>query len=349
MNESCNCIVREHLRGLPSRSSGGRRSLRAVALVVLGVWTVLHPAAASAQQVFESVGERALGMGGAFVAVADDATAVYWNPAGLMHNAPGGVTIGWYRFQSGNQKAPAAPGPEYRANSLTSLGASSSGLSIGTFESRSLVPDTTGGLQSQTLRTRAFGLTLLQSLVPRVVAGATLKYVRGSLAAAPVSASTVNDALTQAGRLKGSSNGAFDLDVGLMADLDQLRVGLTIRNVRSPSFSPGKDSAATLPRESRFGLAYLPTRGLTLALDLDLDTVGLRGGPRRMCAVGGEARLGHLALRSGVRWNLEQGGQLVEAGGFSVNVKSGLWVDAHISRGKDTQDREFGVALRSGF
>jgi len=30
------------------------------------------------------VGARALGMGGAFVAVADDASACYWNPAGLV-------------------------------------------------------------------------------------------------------------------------------------------------------------------------------------------------------------------------------------------------------------------------
>src|SRR5581483_2966848 len=29
------------------------------------------------------VGERALGMGGAFVGTADDTSAVYWNPAGL--------------------------------------------------------------------------------------------------------------------------------------------------------------------------------------------------------------------------------------------------------------------------
>src|SRR4051812_17369180 len=34
-------------------------------------------------QSFESVGIRAQGLGGAFVAVADDATAVWWNPAGL--------------------------------------------------------------------------------------------------------------------------------------------------------------------------------------------------------------------------------------------------------------------------
>ncbi|MFH1010017.1 MAG: UPF0164 family protein, partial [bacterium] len=30
-----------------------------------------------------AVGARALGMGGAFVSVADDATALYWNPAGI--------------------------------------------------------------------------------------------------------------------------------------------------------------------------------------------------------------------------------------------------------------------------
>ncbi len=36
-----------------------------------------------------SIGTRALGMGGAFVGLADDATAIYWNPAGLA-NVQGG-------------------------------------------------------------------------------------------------------------------------------------------------------------------------------------------------------------------------------------------------------------------
>jgi hypothetical protein len=34
-------------------------------------------------QTWSQVGERSQGMGGAFVAVADDSSAVYWNPAGL--------------------------------------------------------------------------------------------------------------------------------------------------------------------------------------------------------------------------------------------------------------------------
>src|SRR5215217_6535279 len=37
----------------------------------------------AAAQTFDAVGSRAAGMGGAFVAVADDATAAYWNPAGF--------------------------------------------------------------------------------------------------------------------------------------------------------------------------------------------------------------------------------------------------------------------------
>ncbi|MXZ01934.1 hypothetical protein F4Y93_15325, partial [Candidatus Poribacteria bacterium] len=37
----------------------------------------------TAEFLSHGVGARALGMGSAFVAIADDATATYWNPAGL--------------------------------------------------------------------------------------------------------------------------------------------------------------------------------------------------------------------------------------------------------------------------
>ena len=56
--------------------------LRTFLFFVSVVSLVVAPQAATAQ-IYESIGIRAQGMSGAFVAVADDATTTWWNPAGL--------------------------------------------------------------------------------------------------------------------------------------------------------------------------------------------------------------------------------------------------------------------------
>src|SRR5262245_27426396 len=57
------------------------KRLRTIACHAVLIFIItVQPVAA---QVVEALGARALGMGGAFVAVANDATASYWNPAGL--------------------------------------------------------------------------------------------------------------------------------------------------------------------------------------------------------------------------------------------------------------------------
>ena len=59
--------------------------VRAAVLALLA-GLLAAPAALQAQG-FDPVTTRAAGMGGAFVAVADDASAVYWNPAALASGA----------------------------------------------------------------------------------------------------------------------------------------------------------------------------------------------------------------------------------------------------------------------
>src|SRR4026208_105485 len=49
-------------------------------LIATSLLATANPVSA---QTFDTVGTRAAGMGGAFVAVADDASAAYWNPGGF--------------------------------------------------------------------------------------------------------------------------------------------------------------------------------------------------------------------------------------------------------------------------
>src|SRR5690349_23697 len=197
------CTSRAHPDSLDSSMPGAFR--RTAGLVLACLLVAAH---ARAQIVFESVGERALGMGGAFVAVADDATAVYWNPAGLGTKLGAGMTIGWYRFQTGNQAQPPTPGPLIRSGNFTSLGTTPAGLSYGHFHVTRLTTDAaTGVLTVDTVTVSQYGMTVLQTVAPGLIVGSTLKYLRGDVIETPVTATTVSDALDETSHLSGPSHG----------------------------------------------------------------------------------------------------------------------------------------------
>jgi hypothetical protein len=323
-------------------------SLRLSALTLLLLLAV--PRSSAGQAIFESAGERALGMAGAFVAVANDATATHWNPAGLATAGPLGMTIGLARLQIGNQSDPPAPGAWRRQSTLTSLGSWPLGVSYGRFHDTRLTTSGTGELRAETLRTSQVAVTLLQTLLPGLVVGSTVKLLRGEAVSEPIEGETIDAALDAGSRLRGDRRTTIDLDIGVMASSDVLRIGLTTKNLRSPRFGDSTGAQGTLPRQTRVGVALLPTDGLTLAMDLDLNTVDLGDGRRRMGAVGGEAQLGsHLALRTGVRWSLVGPRQPVTALGVSLGVGGGLWLDGHYATGRSDDTREFGAALRAGF
>jgi hypothetical protein len=289
-------------------------------------------------------------MAGAFVAVANDASAVYWNPAGLANGPLGGATIEWSQFRTGDPKVPPAAGSTGRDSKLMSLGSLPLGLSYVRLQETSLDSAAGAPLTAQSLSLSQYGITLLQTVTQGLVVGTTLKYVRGTLTSEFVSGATNDEALQHAANLSGRTTSAFDVDLGVMIDAQYVRVGLTVRNLRQPTFTDVAGTAIQLKRHARMGVAVLPTSGLILAVDLDLDTVSLRDGPRRMLAFGGEQRLGSaFAIRGGTRWNLEGGRHLVGAFGASVLIRRGAWIDGQVTRGNMATDRGFGIALRGVF
>ncbi len=319
-------------------------------LALAAILTAL-PALASAQLPMESVGARALGMGGVFVAVADDASAPYWNPAGLATGGPAGLTFGWADFRSGDQKGDPTVGLTRRHSYFSSLGTMPLGLSVARISDTRVTAVSATTAEIRTLATSQYGVNLLQTIVPGLVVGANLKWVRGTVSEAEGTGLSAGALFSRATETSSHTSNAFDLDAGVMMDLKPVRLGLTIKNLRQPAFTDVAGIATRLPREIRGGVAVMPADGLTLALDLDLDTVDLWDGPRRMIAIGGEDRLTkRLVARAGVRWNMKDDTRRpVYSAGASVRVSKSLWLDTHYTQGDITRDRGFGAALRAGF
>src|SRR6185436_9125270 len=91
-------------------------------------------------QTFEAVGTRAAGMGGAFVAVADDASAAYWNPAGFA--AGNFFTMVLDRTAGEVNPGGSSEGVTRASGSLVSMGMPALGLSYYRLRATALTPGT---------------------------------------------------------------------------------------------------------------------------------------------------------------------------------------------------------------
>ncbi len=336
---------------------------------------LLLTATAAAGQVFESVGVRALGMGGAFVAVADDGTATYWNPAGL---ATGAIVDFCASHAEGDRLAAlgeSGAGGEAAARSFC-LAMPAIGLSYNRLRATTALPARSstgaGPADRQDLRPREvgvsslvatqLGVTLVQTLAPGLVLGTTLKAVRASFAAGDrPPGSGLEAALSHARELAGRSETVFDADLGLMAVGGPVRVGLTVRNLREPGFESASGDEATLARQARLGVAITPGRhaatyatdpsGLIVAVDVDLTRTPTPLGDRRNVAVGVERWWAgrRLGIRAGARASVVDRARTVATVGASVGIVRGVYVEAAITRGHRDGDRGWAVGMRAGF
>ena len=299
-------------------SRRGRRARRLIRSFV-ALATIAFPSLTFAQR-FDDVGVRAQGMAGAFVAVADDASATWWNPAGLATSL--GVA----------ELAAEAGEGGFRSASLTfpSLGVSYYRLRI-----KQIQPSATTGSQASNREDNGavsqFGATFGQSIVQQLVLATTVKLVNAQ-----------GD--TQA-----------DADVGVMASLGIVRLGATVRNLRNPTFGSGA-GVFELERRARAGAAVIvPARGaldrLALAADADLNTTRIAGRDEQDVTGGVEAwwfgrRLG---LRAGGGRNVAAGGGAFGAFGASVMPYPRLSVDAAVTRGDDSARDRWTLGLRLTF
>jgi hypothetical protein len=309
--------------------------------------------------VYEAVGTRAQGLGGAFVAVADDATATWWNPAGLATGAIFSVIVEQVRIE-----APGNPGVNEAAWRGRSRGFAVAFPALGLSHYRLRVseigltqpiagdpPDrqdeeTAGDSNVRSLAANQFGVTVGQSLGDHLVVASTLKLVRGGVTSSDASGA---DPLSHAEGLDVPLHTRADLDLGVMASVGNARVGLSIRHLREPEFGSGVDRL-TLRRQARMGVAVLGDwgdRAMTAAFDADLTETATTTGEVRRVAGGVEAWLlnRRLGVRGGIGANAVGARGYSASGGLSVSLQQGLYLEGAATTGSDRALNGWAIGL----
>jgi hypothetical protein len=182
------------------------------------------------------VGARTLGLGGAFVGAADDASSVVWNPAGLSTLVPNELhmdaarlfedtTIGSFGF--------AIPG-----NRLPSFGLTVLTLRSGAFDRTDEMNNPLGTFhESET----AYIFTMSRALTPRFALGVNSKVVRQSI--------------------EDFSGGGIGFDVGAIMSVTQsLKVGASALNLGGPNITL-QDTKETYSTQFRGGFSYAVLHG----------------------------------------------------------------------------------------
>jgi len=326
---------------------------------------IIITATDTSAQIVESVGNRALGMGGAFVAVAADSTATWWNPAGLATGPYSDISLG--RTIVDLEKTETSSARRDRlswfAATLPVVGVSYYRLRITDIQGFGPTgqpsvnrQDTRTGVSMRSLAASQFGLTVVQSLLPGVHAGATLKYVRGTVRVATDDGSRSDSDLLDAGEdlEGGDANNEFDLDAGVMVVAGPVRLGAVMRNIRQPDF--GTDAAPfVLPRQTRIGAAIDAEQAggppFIFAIDADVRRYTTGAGDRRVVALGAERWLWtkRIAVRGGARFNTVGAEERAATAGASVAVRNGLYLEGFIVHGGAEAERGWGLGTRVSF
>lgn len=325
--------------------------IRSALFVTFGIILALAGARPAGAQTFDAAGTRAAGMSGAFVAVADDASAAYWNPAGFAAGSFFSVVLDGLGSEARPEGSLSGGS---RSGVLFALGAPALGLSYYRLRQTRVTSDAlapAGALRLDNLVTHHAGATLVQSVAPGLAVGATLKFVRGVAGTAFPEAGR-DEALDEGADILGRASNAFDADIGVMFSAPRFKAGLTVRNLLESGFETAGGHELTLERQARAGVAVTAVEGWVVAADVDLlRSRDLTGHERRDVALGTEGRLGsRLILRTGARLdtlgNGPGGRAATVSAGASYAASGGVWLDGSVTGGSRWGGRGWGLAAR---
>jgi len=176
-------------------------------------------------------GARAAGLGGAYTAVSDEATAAYWNPAGLSALNGTRVSLGhfaWFQDITVEQISLGTP-----IGDRFSAAVSATYLNYGSIPGYDIDGQPDGDIVAYDW---AGGLSLAMALSESVAVGVSGKYVNQ--------------------RLDDQSASAYAADIGFRYNAESFAVGLTVSNLGSRlQFD---HVAEKLPAAARIGLLLRP-------------------------------------------------------------------------------------------
>jgi len=286
---------------------GGTTTMKRVIGISLALVMVLSALAladgSNAFSAFKSgIGARALAMGGAFVAVADDATAVSWNPAGLSQlndTRIGGMTGNLFGMDGYTHQFIGA------VTTFSNLGIGlaweRAGLASGT---EPLTDESGNPIAGFEWNYSSIIGTLSTNIMDIGLAGANVKYYMGQ---------------------QGSNSGSgFGFDLGVLINLGNMfTIGVSAGDIGGSKVTWTSNAGDTISGLYKAGVALKLADGmLVLATDLDFD--GTKMGDAH---VGLEFKvIKELALRAGaVMTNNFKDAYFTVGGGINV---AGLYVDA---------------------
>ncbi len=167
-----------------------------------------------------SVGPKAMGMGSAFVALANDATALYWNPSGISRAMKTQFMASHTTWLVGSKFN--WVGFSLNMDNTNFLGISFTQLDYGEDEVTTVLnPDGTG--ERWDAMDMVIGLSYARNLTDRFSIGGSVKYVNQ--------------------QIWNESASAFALDVGLLyiTEFNDLKIGMSISNFGTDMKMEGRD------------------------------------------------------------------------------------------------------------